>query len=73
MAAEVHDVRKGDRVRLIFTPDQRTRLRPGAEGTVTGVNASGTVHVDWDDGSRLGMLRAAGDRFEVIKEEEEER
>lgn len=63
------DVQPGDRVRLVRTTDQRTRLQTGTEGTVTSIDAAGTVHVDWDDGSRLGMVEAAGDRFEVIQRE----
>jgi len=64
----VTTVKKGDRVRLVFTPDPRTRLQPGTEGTVTSVDFIGTVHVAWDDGSTLGMVEAAGDRCEVISE-----
>jgi hypothetical protein len=64
-------VEPGDRVRLLRTTDQHTRLQPGTEGTVTMIDAVGTVHVDWDDGSRLGMVAAAGDRFEVIKDRSE--
>lgn len=71
MAPGVPDVRRGDRIRLVYTPDPHTRLRPGAEGTVADVDSTGTVHVDWDDGSQLGMVRAAGDRFEVIGREVE--
>lgn len=28
----------------------------GTEGTVIGVDATGTVHVNWDNGSRLGVI-----------------
>ena len=61
-------VAKGDRVRLVRTTETRTRLQPGTEGVVISVDAVGTVHVAWDDGSTLGMVQAAGDRFEVITE-----
>lgn len=37
-------------------PDPYSRLRPGTEGTVSTVDDLGTVHVDWDDGGRLGMV-----------------
>ena len=46
----------GDRVTLISTSDEHTRLEPGAEGTVTRVDSMGTVHVTWDGGSRLGLV-----------------
>lgn len=46
----------GDRVRLVRCTDETTRLRPGTLGTVTQVDATGTVHVAWDTGSTLGMV-----------------
>jgi Domain of unknown function (DUF4314) len=46
----------GRRVRLIRTTDPYTGLRPGAEGTVSLVDSMGTVHVDWDEGSSLGLI-----------------
>jgi len=46
----------GDRVVLVATTDPWTRLRPGAVGTVGFVDSLGTVHVDWDSGSRLGLV-----------------
>lgn len=52
------DYEKGDRVRFLGfgEPDPYSRLRPGTEGTVSTVDDLGTVHVDWDDGGRLGMV-----------------
>ena len=51
-------VRVGDRIRLVRCTDEWTRLRPGALGTVRRVDDFGTatVHVNWDDGSRLGLV-----------------
>lgn len=46
----------GARVVLVSTTDPYTNLEPGAEGTVFLVDAMGTVHVDWDGGSSLGMV-----------------
>ena len=46
----------GDRVRLIYTTDEYTRLETGSEGTVSFVDSLGTVHVDWDNGSKLGLI-----------------
>ena len=57
---------KGDRVRLVSTGDTDTRLRPGAEGTVAFVDGMGTVHVDWDCGSTLGLIPGE-DAYEVIR------
>lgn len=55
----------GKRVRFVFSSDPYTRLLPGDEGTVGLVDDSGTVHIKWDSGSRLGMIPGE-DRFEVI-------
>ena len=56
----------GRRVRLIHCADPYTRLEPGSQGTVTLVDNVGTVHVRWDDGSTLGLVAEAGDRWEVL-------
>jgi hypothetical protein len=53
----------GDRIRLLSTTDEYTRLRPGDEGEVTFVDSLGTVHVRWDNGSTLGLVREAGDAW----------
>ncbi len=60
------EIEKGARVRLLYTGDEYTRLERGAEGTVTHVDDFGTVHVAWDDGSSLGLVSQAGDRYTVI-------
>ncbi len=54
----------GDRVRLVACADEWTRLEPGTLGTVTYVDDTGTVFVDWDTGSKLGMVAEAGDLIE---------
>jgi len=54
------------RVRLIHTDDPYTNLKPGDEGTIAFVDDTGTVFVDWDNGSKLGLVREAGDRWMVI-------
>jgi hypothetical protein len=67
---------KGDRVRLDRwghsawpgLENGEPSVPPGTEGTVTFVDDLGTVHVDWDSGSKLGAtlddfltrLRCAG-------------
>jgi hypothetical protein len=56
----------GARVRLVHCDDPDTRLERGTLGTVRFVDDMGTVHVDWDDGSHLGLVARAGDRFEVV-------
>ena len=49
-------VKPGDRIELIYTSDPFTSLSPGAQGTVLFVDDIGTIHVRWDNGSRLGLV-----------------
>ncbi|MFC0505007.1 DUF4314 domain-containing protein [Micromonospora costi] len=57
----------GERVALEHTNDPHTLLRPGDEGTVRRYQPDSQVlEVDWDSGSRLAMLLAAGDRVRRI-------
>ena len=47
----------GCRVTLVsMGPDPYSRLKPGDEGAVFHVDDTGTVHVEWDCGSTLGMV-----------------
>lgn len=63
----------GARVRLIRCTDEYTRLTPGELGTVTFIDSMGTVFVKWDSGSSLGLVRQAGDDWELFQETEMER
>ena len=55
---------RGQRVALVHTDDPHTALRPGDEGTVVRHDqATATVDIDWDSGSRLSMCLDAGDRI----------
>lgn len=49
-------VRPGDRIELIYTNDPFTSLSPGTQGTVLFIDDIGTIHVRWDNGSRLGLI-----------------
>ena len=55
----------GKRVRLVRCTDPYTKLTPGELGTVTFVDALGSVAVDWDSGSKLSLIPGE-DRWEVI-------
>lgn len=46
----------GTRVELVSMEDPYTRLKPGDRGTVSFIDDTGTVFVDWDSGSRLGVV-----------------
>lgn len=45
----------GARVELIRMNDPYTKLKQGDKGTVTFVDDMGTIHVNWDSGSTLGV------------------
>ncbi len=48
---------KGTRVELVSMDDPyNTKLVPGSQGTVITVDDIGTIHVDWDCGSSLGVV-----------------
>ena len=46
----------GTRVELVRMDDPYTRLKPGDQGTVSFVDDTGTVFVNWDSGSGLGVV-----------------
>ena len=45
----------GTRVELVSMQDEYVKLAAGEKGTVIGVDDIGTIHVDWDGGSGLGI------------------
>lgn len=45
------------RVQLVCCKDLYTNLEAGAEGTMLFIDAASTVHVDWDNGSTLGLVK----------------
>ncbi|MEB3103334.1 DUF4314 domain-containing protein [Ferviditalea candida] len=45
----------GSRVELIRMDDPYAALKPGDQGTVSFVDDIGTIFVDWDCGSTLGV------------------
>lgn len=46
----------GTRVRLIRMDDEFETIPPGTLGTVASVDDIGTIHVNWDTGSSLGVV-----------------
>ncbi len=60
---------QGCRLRLISCADPHTRLQPGTCGLVTFVDDLNTVHISWDDGTRLGLIPNV-DRWELDDIEE---
>jgi hypothetical protein len=55
----------GRRVRIIRCADRYSPRPHGLEGKVIAVDDVGTVHVLWDDGSRLGLV-PGDDLWEVL-------
>lgn len=62
---------EGRRVRMLICKDAHTKLVPGDEGVVTLVDSLGTVHVDWDNGIKLGLMWAEGDRWTIVPNNQE--
>ncbi len=46
---------QGCRVELVYMNNPYTKLFPGERGTVRCVDDAGTIHVQWDRGSTLGV------------------
>lgn len=61
----------GTRIELDHTNDEYTNLRPGDQGTVTFIDALGTVAVNWDSGSTLGLIPGV-DRWHPVAPKEAE-
>jgi len=47
---------QGTRVELIEMNDPYSSLTPGEKGTVSMIDDMGTIFVDWDSGSTLGII-----------------
>lgn len=56
----------GRRIKLKYTNDAYTRLKAGDEGVVSFVDDTGTIFVNWDSGSHLGLNPEFGDRYEIL-------
>lgn len=59
----------GKRVVFMRSSDPYTKLVWGDEGVVASVDDLGTVHINWDNGSTLGMITSEGDRFQLAPSE----
>lgn len=47
---------KGCRVELVRMDDPYRKMPPGLKGVVTGVDDSGSIHVNWQNGSSLAVV-----------------
>ena len=55
----------GKKIELISTSDPYTNLKPGSQGKVVFIDGLGTVFVDWDNGSNLGLVPGE-DRYRFL-------
>lgn len=55
----------GRKVKMVYTSDAYTDVVPGDIGTVSHVDDAGTVFVNWENGSGLGLIPGI-DSFEVL-------
>ena len=58
----------GTRVELVSMNDPYRHFDAGLKGTVSCVDDTGTIHVDWDNGSHLGIVYGE-DSCRKIKED----
>ena len=62
----------GDRVSLVNTSDPYTKLKPGTLGTIRYIDGLSTIHVEWEDGSNLGLV-AEEDTFHLLLDTKKDR
>lgn len=61
----------GTRIELLSTMDDVQAVEGGTQGTVTGVDDMGTIHMSWDNGRGLGLIPGE-DQFKVLSRPQEE-
>ena len=60
----------GTRIEVIQMGDDPRPIEPGTKGTVVFVDDVGTVHCDFDNGRRLGLIPGV-DSFRIIFDPED--
>ena len=60
----------GTRIEVDYMGDDPHPIAPGTKGTVRVVDDMGTVHCDFDNGRRLGLI-VGEDSFHVVQDGEE--
>ena len=59
----------GTRIELDYMGDDPRPIAPGSKGTVREVDDIGTVHCNFDNGRRMGLIPGE-DAFHIIEEDE---
>lgn len=62
--------KEGMRIRMLHMDDQHG-VDEGMEGTIVRIDDLGTLHVNWDDGSQLGVIPEL-DKYELLPAEDEQ-
>ena len=62
--------KEGLRIRMIHMDDQHG-VDEGMEGTITKIDDLGTIHVNWDDGSQLGVIPQL-DKYQLLPASDEQ-
>jgi len=60
---------KGTTVELVEMKDRYTKLSKGLNGTVSHVDDIGTIHVNWENGSSLGVVYGVDKIIKIIKKQ----
>ena len=60
-------VKQGDKVKCLHMDDPYAAVPSGTIGTVIAIDALGTIHVQWENGSSLGLIPGE-DEWEVFDE-----
>lgn len=58
----------GTKIRLISMPQEPNPVPRGTIGTVTGIDDLGTIHMNWNTHSTLGLVVGI-DKFEIVENE----
>ena len=64
-SGEENDSLVGKKIKLVSMSNDPDPIKPGMTGTVVHVDDSGTIHVKWDNGRRLGVIPGV-DKYEVL-------
>lgn len=59
---------EGTRIELIAMNMEKQPVDAGTKGTVSGIDDIGTLHVNWDNGSTLGIIIGVDD-FRTINDD----